>query len=401
MHHRRFAKTKFLFTASILSLIAATGQADQLISDTLVVDGPVVMGSDAQTGWNFGSDTLVLRQENLRIFFDDTTESSPYPENDWRIALNDTASGGANYFAIEDATAARTLFKIAAGGPNDAFYLGSNGSLGLGTASPHSQMKVHEVWGDTPGVRLEQNNSSGWTPQTWDVAGNEANFFIRDVTGGSRLCFRIRPGAPTSSIDIAASGNVGIGTDKPKAKLHVHVNTGEGLLIGNATSNTNLTQNAATLHVDGTALIATRLGIGGTNVVTNSQALYVQGTAFISQTLEIGSSRTRKENIRNVTLEEAKQTLKDLNPVQFNYIGDTEHQLGFIAEDVPDAVATQSRKSIVPMDFVAVLTKVVQDHERRETELQKTIDSQQQMLKALSERLQAIEQRTSAPSTQR
>ena len=35
---------------------------------------------------------------------------------------------------------------------------------------------------------------------------------MRDVTGGSRLPFRIRPGAPTSSIDITADGNVGIGT---------------------------------------------------------------------------------------------------------------------------------------------------------------------------------------------
>ena len=61
-------------------------------------------------------------------------------------------------------------------------------------------------------MRLEQNNSGGFTAQTWDVAGNEANFFVRDVTGGSRLPFRIRPGAPTSSIDINASGNVGIGT---------------------------------------------------------------------------------------------------------------------------------------------------------------------------------------------
>lgn len=393
--------TKLLLAASISSLLAVTTQADQLISDTLVVDGPVVMGLDAETGWNFGYDTLVLRENNLRIYFDDTSVGdSIYSSNDWRIAINDTTTNGASYFAIEDATGSKTPFKIAGGAINNAFYIGANGSVGLGTTSPHSQMKFHEVWGDTPGVRLEQNNSSGYTAQTWDVAGNEANFFIRDLTGGSRLCFRIRPGAPTSSIDIAATGDVGIGTDKPKAKLHVHVNTGEGLLIGNFNSNTNLTKNAATLHVDGTALVATRLGIGSTNVMTNSQALYVQGTAFISQTLEIGSSRTRKENIRNVTLEEAKETLKDLNPVQFNYIGDSEHQLGFIAEDVPDAVATQSRKSIVPMDFVAVLTKVVQDHERRETELQKTIDSQQQMLKTLSERLQAIEQRTSAASVQ-
>jgi hypothetical protein len=62
--------------------------------------------------------------------------------------------------------------------------------------------------GDTPALRLLQTADSGFTPQTWDIAGNEANFFIRDVTNNSKLPFRIRPGAPTSSIDIGADGAV-------------------------------------------------------------------------------------------------------------------------------------------------------------------------------------------------
>jgi hypothetical protein len=62
--------------------------------------------------------------------------------------------------------------------------------------------------GDTPAIRIEQNSNSGFTAQTWDVAGNEANFFVRDITSGSRLPFRIRPGAPTSSIDIQADGKI-------------------------------------------------------------------------------------------------------------------------------------------------------------------------------------------------
>jgi hypothetical protein len=82
-------------------------------------------------------------------------------------------------------------------------------------------LDLHIATGDTPAQRLEQTSASGFTAQTWDIAGNEANFFVRDVTGGSRLPFRIRPGAPTSSIDIAATGNVGIGTASPAKKLHI------------------------------------------------------------------------------------------------------------------------------------------------------------------------------------
>lgn len=60
---------------------------------------------------------------------------------------------------------------------------------------------------DTPAINLVQTGAS-FTAQTWDVAGNEANFFVRDVTGGSQLPFRIRPGAKTSSIEIDANSQV-------------------------------------------------------------------------------------------------------------------------------------------------------------------------------------------------
>jgi hypothetical protein len=99
---------------------------------------------------------------------------------------------------------------------------------------------VHANTTDTPAIRLEQNNSGGFTAQTWDIAGNEANFFVRDVTAGSRLPFRIRPGAPTSSIDIAASGNVGINNASPGANLDVQGNT---LIVGSDDSATTRTTN--------------------------------------------------------------------------------------------------------------------------------------------------------------
>jgi len=88
------------------------------------------------------------------------------------------------------------------------------------------------------------------------------------------------------------------------------------------------------------------------------------------------SSRELKENIEPLSLESAQQALVALNPVTFNYKVDKEEQyVGFIAEDVPDLMATKDRKGLAPMDIVAVLTKVVQD--------QKAIIAQQQ--KAISQ----------------
>jgi hypothetical protein len=51
--------------------------------------------------------------------------------------------------------------------------------------------------------------------------------------------------------------------------------------------------------------------------------------------------------------------------VKYNYKADkAESCVGFIAEDVPELVATNDRKSLSPMDIVAVLTKVVQEQQK-------------------------------------
>ncbi|HDS15906.1 MAG TPA: hypothetical protein ENN66_04710 [Proteobacteria bacterium] len=61
-------------------------------------------------------------------------------------------------------------------------------------------VELHIVDGDSPTVRLDQNGSNGWAPQKWDLCGNETNFFIRDVTNGSALCFRIQPSTPSNTL---------------------------------------------------------------------------------------------------------------------------------------------------------------------------------------------------------
>jgi hypothetical protein len=49
--------------------------------------------------------------------------------------------------------------------------------------------------------------------------------------------------------------------------------------------------------------------------------------------------------------------------------------VGFIAEDVPELVARKDRKSLSPMDIVAVLTKVVQEQKQSLDEKSKTLES--------------------------
>lgn len=187
--------------------------------DDVIITFSLCVGNDCVNGENFGFDTLRLKENNLRIHFDDTSNSASFPANDWRIIANDSANGGDNYLAIEDSTAGRQVFRVDAGAPANSLRVDSGGDIGIGTSNP--VVNVHIKEGNTPTVRLEQDGSSGFTAQTWDLAGNEANFFIRDVTNGSQLPLQIKPGADSGSLFIAADNDIGMGTTSPSGPLHV------------------------------------------------------------------------------------------------------------------------------------------------------------------------------------
>ncbi|HET6976126.1 MAG TPA: tail fiber domain-containing protein [Pyrinomonadaceae bacterium] len=217
---------------------------DQVIPDDLIVQGSICAGLDCVNNENFGFDTIRLKENNTRIQFDDTSSSAGFATNNWQIRANNSASGGASFLAFVDQGATGNsetgtiVFEVDAGAPANSLKVSSGGNVGIGTATP--VLDVHANTTDTPAIRLEQNNSGGFTAQTWDIGGNEANFFVRDVTSGSRLPFRIRPGAPTSSIDISADGDTGINTASPNLKLEVLGNV--GLPVNSGTVPTGITR---------------------------------------------------------------------------------------------------------------------------------------------------------------
>ena len=108
-----------------------------------------------------------------------------------------------------------------------------------------------------------------------------------------------------------------------------------------------------------------RVGIGNTapTHLLDVGSAYCDGGAWVN-----GSSREHKEEIVELSLEEALEALGELKPVTFNYKSDEDERcVGFIAEDVPELVATKDRKGLSPMDIVAVLTRAVQ-HQQEEFE---------------------------------
>ena len=109
-------------------------------------------------------------------------------------------------------------------------------------------------------------------------------------------------------------------------------------------------------------------------------AIVTQAGTFVN-----ASSRALKENIHALSAEDARATLAELEPVRFNYkVTADDEQVGFIAEDVPELVATEERTGVASMDITAVLTRVVQDQQR-------VMDEQEQRIADLTARLEALE----------
>ncbi len=94
------------------------------------------------------------------------------------------------------------------------------------------------------------------------------------------------------------------------------------------------------------------------------------------------SSREYKEDINELTVDDAMNALKGLNPVTFNYRANKgDKHVGFIAEDVPELVATKDRKGLSPMDIVAVLTRVVKEQQKTISGLSEKVNELEREMK--------------------
>ena len=352
---------------------------DFVIADDLIVQGSACVGLDCVDGESFGFDTIRVKENNTRLQYDDTSTTAGFATNNWQIRANAQASGGGSFLAFVDQGATGNsetgtlVFQVDAGAPANSLRVSSGGNVGIGTATP--VLDVHANTTDTPAIRLEQNNSGGFTAQTWDIGANEANFFVRDVTSGSRLPLRIRPGAPTSSVDIAADGNTGVGTGSPKLSIEV-----VGELGAPVTSGTTPTGIARFSQAGGLGVLDFGFGGGaGWVQVTDSGNLSIEynlalnpnganvgiGTLSPTELLSVNGSASKPgggtwsvfsdERLKRIrgTYDSGLKAVMRLQPLRYEYKPDNalgikssgEH-IGFSAQAVqqviPEAVTSNS-----------------------------------------------------------
>lgn len=208
-----------------------------------------------------------------------------------------------------------------AGGVNTKFVVTDTGTVGIGTAKPQAALQIGTVTLPNIGTPWDfYSYSPSYGRVGIDSGVNNAGIEFLESSvrkwfmGSYNGTFGVyNTPAGTFALAITPSGNVGIGTTTPDYPL----------------------QMASGAYVS----------TGG--VWTNA------------------SSREYKENIGELSASEATDALLKLDPVKYNYKVDKEDRhVGFIAEDVPDLVATKDRKGLSPMDIVAVLTKVVQEQQK-------------------------------------
>jgi len=199
--------------------------------------------------------------------------------------------------------------------------------------------------------------------------------------------------APTvgTSSQIYDDGNqIGIGTTEPKQRLEVNGNiqiheqnsSVAGLMITQSSGETGyiMHNRASTLTIGAGSIdrvTIDRNGNVGLGVARPAHPLELASGAHATSggVWTNSSSRERKENISELSAEDALTALAGLQPVQFNYKNDAkESYVGFIAEDVPELVATADRQGLSAMDIVAVLTRVIQAQQQQIEELEARLE---------------------------
>lgn len=369
-------------------------------------------------GMNVKRSALVVDQASTPfVWLEDTTAEGSGTETDWVMAVDLLEQGDGDsdlvLYSFDQSSGSATNYRhplvIENGSPDNSLYVADvTGNLGLGTNAPVRGLHLAR----NPVIRFD--GGSGTRP--WELEGSSGGFWLHDDVANT-FPFVVREGVPDDMLRLAPNG-VGVRTSSPQGDLHIYgeatadafsgigpdlINgpafnfgySGSSFGVGSGFFNVRpsssavapnpalyfATRNVERMMIDRDGDIAVDMDNSFQNTFDPQHPLHAQRSgAHLSSggVWTNASSRALKENVEPLTLEAARAALRALEPVLYNYRAvPDDPQVGFIAEDVPELVATPDRATLAHGEIVGVLTKVLQ--------------AQQDQIEALQQRLQLLE----------
>ncbi|BAY24883.1 hypothetical protein NIES2100_46810 [Calothrix sp. NIES-2100] len=357
-----------------------------------------------------------------------------------------------------------TNLSLQTAGTNQVTVAHDTGNVGIGVDIPQEKLHINGAIRGNQSGALRINTGNGYV----DIGPQDENWvhfksdrpgyhFDRAIAISSGVIssfnnanLSLQTADKTRMTLLQTNGNVGIGIEKPLARLH---NQGAAPLTGQGqiTSNSDLVKGSGTTFIqelnigdiisvtDGSttqARLITKIAAEGNSFTVNkafAQALttatqftyqqpitrladsngvtqfivtatgnvgigtptpdldtklHIQGNVRVYGDLFQDSSIELKDQITDLSQQEVAEILKNLNPVKYIYKDDTEQKLhlGFIAEQVPDILASADKTAIQPFNILAVLAKAVKDQQAMITTLSLVVKEQQRQIAALTQK---------------
>lgn len=333
------------------------------------------------------------------------TDLFPGKDDVGTVRIRDVNDSGAMTF--ENIGFSRINSYSSVGGDNPEENNSSNlalqtngGNVGIGTVHPEAKFDLYGCTfkiGRAKGKgKLTDNgiiSSDGVNTDLFPAEDDKGLVRIRDVNSQGAITFENIKFSRINSYSDAANnassdlilqtnkGNVGIGTSKPKEKLHVKGNIEysgrlkkldvEESFASTVRSADFMLGHSTRRGQPGRALVDFSNSTLEVNYGADWQNVRINGNLINSSSVEL------KENISDLSIKDAMKVFKRLNPVQFNFKADNkkELQLGFIAENVPDIASSNDHKGIKPTNIIALITKIVQEQQKQINLLEKEIKS--------------------------
>ena len=289
------------------------------------------------------------------------------------IIRNTNGANDSNGLLVKAGTGA-TEYALKVSNTNDTtnfMVVKGNGNVGIGTTGPAA--KLHVKGGDISVEETGGNGNKIFFTTDHNSHLITSNGYWIDVIGNAAEVFRVFGGANTTTefFRITGSGDVGIGTDSPPAKLSVYAGGADGIQLLDISDANNSGRVFYARTNGGSWCImnnATNYSIRSGGVPgSTSGTEKIRLTGYSATSWTAGSDETIKENIKPIG--DVLNKIDSYRCIEYNLIDDEtkDKKIGFIAQDWQEdfpQIVEQMEEDKIGMKYtetIPILLKAIQE----------------------------------------